>query len=146
MKLKQIIVILLAVIIIMITVCFNTLANDGFLIRLNWGINLPNSDRTIYYIDSNPFFNGDYEAYKILEYKTKNKIAKLNNIKWIAKKDTIIEEKINSILSGLKVKEENYPSFNSNYRYYYLKEEDSSELFMINQPNDNKLYVIENTY
>lgn len=146
MKLKYIFIIVLFVVIIGVIIYLNTLGNAAFVIKLNWGINLPNSDKMIYYIDSGPSFNGDGEYYTVLEYKSKNSIKKLDNVAWVNEKNTNIENKIDIILSGLKVKKENYPNFNNNYRYYYSKKEDSSEIFIINSTNDNKLYIIENIF
>lgn len=127
----------------MILTYLNTFGNGAFVIKMNWGINLPNSDKTIYHIDDGPSFLGDGERYTILEYKSHDNIKKLDKIDWLNKKDIDFESKIDTILSNLKVKKDYYPKYNSSCRYYYLKVEDNSEIFIINVVEDNKLYIVE---
>lgn len=122
----------------------NTFGNYMFVLKMNWGINLPSANETIYYKDNISSFNGDGEKFSILKYKSNKKIKKLNNIKWDFQKDRDMEDKIKQVLNTLVIDKEYAIDFNKEYLYYTSKEADSSELFIIYIKQEHLLYIIEN--
>ena len=52
------------------------------------------------------------------------------------------KESINAWLNKIKVSKENYPNY-SNCKYWYNKQEDNSEIIILWDNKENKLYVVE---
>lgn len=110
-------------------------------INMNWSIKLPNSYKEIYSKNSGPSFHGDGIRYHILEYKNKGDIAL--SLHWKDDKNSEIETSVKNALESLNVPVIYMPNFNSNYKYYLKKKEDSSVIYSIFFPSVRKLYIVE---
>jgi len=113
-------------------------------IRLNWSIKLPNPYEEVYSIDSGPSFHGDGERYHIFSYKD-NEDVELS-LKWKEGKNVAVESAINQVLNTLNVPAKYMPDFQSKYKYYLKREQDSSVIYLVFFPNTKRLYVIEDIY
>lgn len=110
-------------------------------IESNWGISIPDEYSRIYSIDSGDSILGDGERYSVFKYQANSQID--IEVNWEEKKSFFIENSVSAISKSLKVKEEYKLNFEEEYKYFYNKEEDSSEIYMILFEKSNLLYVIE---
>ena len=150
MKKKIVIVFIVIFVIIVFSLLgiirYNSLSNYSNVLKVNWSIELPkNSIKEIYSSDEGESFNGDGIRYHIFSYKNENKIEKL--FKWsIEEKETIFyqsySESVNNWLNKIKVSKENYPNY-SNCKYWYKKQDDNSEIIILWNSKENKLYIVE---
>lgn len=145
-KLMMFLIVILLVIVLIITVVFYGNINKPYteIINSNWSIELPNSYKEIYSIDSGASFHGDGERYHIFEYKNKKDIDILLN--WENNKNIAIESAIEKVLNNLNVAQVNRPNFKDEYKYYFKAGDDSSKVYFIFVPNTKMLYVIEDIY
>lgn len=141
MKIEKVIKIFILIILIML-LYNNTFGNYLFELNVNWGFQLPNPDKTIYNVRTEPGFLGDRVAYTILEYKSDRKLEKLDKIDWKSKKRSL-EEEIASILSILEIDKNQLLNFDNEYLYYEQKKDYSSALYVIYMYNEGKIYIIE---
>ena len=127
-------------------IIYNNLSNYSNVLKINWNIELPkNTIKEIYSANSNASFHGDGIRYHIFSYKNENKIEELFN--WsIEEKETIFyssySESVNNWINKIKVSKENYPNY-SNCKYWYEKQDDNSEIIILWDSKENKLYIVE---
>ncbi len=127
-------------------IIYNNLSNYSNVLKINWNIELPkNTIKEIYSANSDLSFNGDGIRYHIFSYKNENKIEELFN--WsIEEKETIFyssySESVNNWINKIKVSKENYPNY-SNCKYWYEKQDDNSEIIILWDSKENKLYIVE---
>ena len=127
-------------------ILYNNLSNYSNVLKINWNIELPkNTIKEIYSANSDSSFHGDGIRYHIFSYKNENKIEELFN--WsIEEKETIFyssySESVNNWLNNIKVSKENYPNY-SNCKYWYDKQDDNSEIIILWDSKENKLYIVE---
>ena len=127
-------------------ILYNNLSNYSNVLKINWNIELPkNTIKEIYNANSDSSFHGDGIRYHIFSYKNENKIEELFN--WsIEEKETIFyssySESVNNWLNNIKVSKENYPNY-SNCKYWYDKQDDNSEIIILWDSKENKLYIVE---
>ena len=127
-------------------IIYNNLSNYSNVLKINWNIELPkNTIKEIYSANSDSSFHGDGIRYHIFSYKNENKIEELFN--WsIEEKETIFyssySESVNNWLNNIKVSKENYPNY-SNCKYWYDKQDDNSEIIILWDSKENKLYIVE---
>jgi len=145
-KLMIFTIIILLVIVLIITVLFYGNINKPYIeiINLNWSIELPNSYKEIYSIDSGASFHGDGERYHIFEYDNKIDVEIPLNLE--SNKNIAIESAIEKVLNNLNVAQVNRPNFECEYKYYSKKMDDSSKIYLIFETNTKRLYVIEDIY
>ncbi|MGL5380685.1 hypothetical protein [Clostridium sp.] len=110
-------------------------------IESNWGISIPEGYSRVYSSDSGGSLLGDGERYNVFKYEGDS----LNSIKvnWEEKKSFFVENSISAISKSLEVKEEYKINFEEEYKYFYNKKEDSSEIYMVFLKKSNLLYIIE---
>ena len=131
---------------LLVIILYNNLSNYSNVLKINWNIELPkNTIKEIYSANSDSSFHGDGIRYHIFSYKNENKIEELFN--WsIEEKETIFyssySESVNNWLNNIKVSKENYPNY-SNCKYWYDKQDDNSEIIILWDSKENKLYVVE---
>ena len=127
-------------------IIYNNLSNYSNVLKANWNIELPGDTiKEIYSANSDSSFHGDGIRYHIFLYKNENKIEELFN--WsIEEKETIFyssySESVNNWLNKIKVSKENYPNY-SNCKYWYEKQDDNSEIIILWDSKENKLYIVE---
>ena len=145
-KLIIFLIVILLVVVFLITIFFWGNINNPYteIINLNWSIELPNSYKEIYSIDSGASFHGDGERYHIFEYDNKKDVN--ISLNWKNNKNAAIESAIENVLNNLNVSQVNRPNLEVEYKYYSKTEDDSSKIYLIFVPNTKKLYVIEDIY
>ena len=127
-------------------ILYNNLISYSNVLKVNWNIELPkNSIKEIYNASSNSSFHGDGIRYHIFSYTNEDEIKELFN--WsIEEKETIYYssyiESINNWLNKIKISKENYPNY-SNCKYWYNKKDDNSEIIILWDSKENKLYIVE---
>lgn len=110
-------------------------------IQANWEVELPLEYKEIYSIDSGPSFLGDGKRYHIYEYANRDEIEEVLN--WQSGKNIIMESSVISILKDLKVPDEYIPKLESDYKYYFKAESDSSMLYIVFSEEANRVYIVE---
>ncbi len=149
MRKKKLITILIIIIIglsLSGIIIYTKSTNYSNILKINWKIELPkNSIKEIYSADSGASFLGDGIRYHIFSYKKDEQIKEM--LDWTKEeKETIFystyKESINAWLNKIKVSKENYPNY-SNCKYWYNKQEDNSEIIILWDNKENKLYVVE---
>ena len=145
-KIVLIVIFIIVVFSLLGIIIYNNLSNYSNVLKANWNVELPkNSIKEIYSANSDSSFHGDGIRYHIFSYKNENKIEELFN--WsIEEKETIFyssySESVNNWLNKIKVPEENYPNY-SNCKYWYEKQDDNSEIIILWDSKENKLYIVE---
>ncbi len=144
-------IVLVAVIVFIIIVCgllgiimYNNLTDYSSVLKINWNINLPKKMfKEVYSVDDGPSFHGDGIRYHVFSYE-ENDETEINKIfDWsIDEKNSIYNEVIDNWLSEIKVSKEMYPYY-SNCRYWYNRHDDNSEIIILWDSNENKLFVVE---
>lgn len=109
------------------------------IINTNWNINLPKDMKEIYSFDNEQSFLGDGVRYHVFELNSNATIIDLN---W---NNTFLDVKssVNNIIGSLSIPIEYYPDFTQEYKYYYVLEKDSSELYILFNDKSNRIYIIE---
>ena len=113
------------------------------IIEKNWGINLSKEYEEIYNKDEKSFL-GDGNRYHLFQYKNPININK--NFDWINEKNSSIESKISNILAELEVEKKYMPNFENRYKYYFKKNQDLSQIYILYFEDEKKVYTIENLY
>ena len=108
----------------------------------NWGIQLSESYKETYSIDSGTSFLGDGERYHV--FKCDNFEAVEDDINWKKENNEDIKKKISSTIVHLAIKSDFELNLKADYEYYYMQKDDMSKLFIIHPLNSNLIYVIEN--
>lgn len=148
---KKIILVLIVIFIISVSsllgmMIYNNLTNYANVLKANWNIELPkNLIEEIYSADEGASFHGDGIRYHIFSYKNEDKIEELFD--WsIEEKETkdysTYSETIDNWLNEIKVSKENYPNY-SNCKYWYNKKDDNSEIIILWDSKENRLYIVE---
>lgn len=151
MNKKKIIVVIIIIFIIIVfsllgIIIYNNITNYSNVLKVNWNIELPkNSIKEIYSASSDASFHGDGIRYHVFSYKNENEIEELFN--WsIEEKETIFyssySESVNNWLNKIKISKENYPNY-SNCKYWYNKQNDNSEIIILLDSKENRLYIVE---
>ena len=146
---KKIIVVIIIFVIIVFSllgiIIYNYLTNYSNVLKINWNIELPKEIKGIYSASSSTSFHGDGIRYHVFSYKNEEKIKELFN--WTSEeKETIFyssyRETVNNWLNEIKVPKENYPNY-SNCKYWYNKQDDNSEIIILLDNKENRLYIVE---
>ncbi len=146
LKITLIVIFIIIVFSLLGIIIYNNISNYSNVLKANWNIKLPkNLVEEVYSANSDSSFHGDGIRYHIFSYKNEDKIEKLFN--WsIKEKETIYyssySESINNLLSKIKVSKKNYPNY-SNCKYWYNKQNDNSEIIILWDSEENRLYVVE---
>ena len=149
MNRKKIIVVIIIFVIIVFSllgiIIYNYLTNYSNVLKINWNIELPKEIKEIYSASSSTSFHGDGIRYHVFSYKNEEKIKELFN--WTSEeKETIFyssyRETVNNWLNEIKVLKENYPNY-SNCKYWYNKQDDNSEIIILLDNKENRLYIVE---
>ncbi len=127
-------------------IIYNNLTNYSNVLKVNWNIELQKkSVEEVYNASSDTNFHGDGIRYHVFSYKNEDEIKEM--FEWsLEEKETIYyssySESINNWLSEIKVTKENYPDY-SNCKYWYNKQDDNSEIIILWDNIENKLYIVE---
>ncbi len=150
MNKKCIIVIIITFIIIIFTLLginiYSNLTNYTNVLQANWNIKLPkNSIKEIYNAHSDSSFHGDGIRYHIFSYQNEDEIKEIFN--WSNEEQETIyyssySESINNWLNKINVSQEYYPHY-YNCKYWYKKQNNNSEIIILWDSKENKLYIVE---
>lgn len=121
----------------------NIFSKSTFAININWDIpfSLPINDKNIYEKHwSNTGPDGYY--YYIVEYRNKDKIEKMNKIKWNKSIDSIQLKMIDNFYNKLKIDNKNRPNLDDKLLYYIQNDKDDCLILVYNNKN-HYLYIFE---
>lgn len=129
-------------------IAYNNLSSYSNVLKANWDIKLPKTlVKEIFNARESQSFHKDGIRYHIFSYKEEdeNEINKLFD--WTTEeKETIYyssyRESVNNWLSEIKVSKENYPNY-SDCKFWYNSHYDSSEIVVIWNWKENRLYIVE---
>lgn len=146
MKKKVICILVLALLVSLIVLIWNML-NYSMVLKHNWGISLPFYARfsKIYDKSSESSFHGDGIRYHIYAYKDEKYVNSM--FEWMSTEHSTIfylsfSEAINNWLQEIDVPKEYYPNYD-HCIYWYEKQDDNSEIIIILNNFENKLYIVE---
>lgn len=119
----------------------------GTVLRLNWGLSLPSSSHytEIYEADSGPSFHGDGIRYHVFSYTKEKPIEKM--ISWQSEEQktkwhSSYSKAVSAWLDQLAVPEDQLPDF-TQCSYWYHSKEDFSEIILLWEKEQERLYVVE---
>lgn len=152
-KSKKIIFIIAGIFCIIFAMCFllfRTLNKYTTVHRINWGIELPQEGAKDIFGYSTPSFHGDGVRYHVIDYpvekggqRRQNTALKLENIFLDANTPTIEQvERVKEIIEQIDVNDNMIPEWEK-CKLIYLKEKDSSELFLFYLAETSTVYVVE---
>ncbi len=153
MKKKKIVLVLMVIAIIIVfsllgLIAYNNLSNYSNVLKVNWDIKLPKTlVKEIFNAREGQSFHGDGIRYHIFSYKEENENEIKKLFDWTTEeKETIYyssyRESVNNWLSKIKVSKENYPNY-SDCKFWYNSHYDSSEIVVIWNWKENRLYIVE---
>ena len=111
----------------------------------SWGFLLPKSSKyeEIYEKDTGASFHGDGYRYHVYTYELEDGIAEMiewHNTEGRTKYFPSYCEAVENWLTEIKVEKEQYPIY-ENAHYYYQRREDNSELILIWNSQEKKIYI-----
>ena len=113
----------------------------------NWGFSLPKTSecKEIYEKDTGSSFHGDGNRYHVYSYEVEEGIAEM--VDWSKTEENTkyfssYREAVEDWLTQIDVEREAYPVY-GNVSYYYQRQEDNSELIIIWNSEEEKIYVLE---
>lgn len=151
MNKKKLILILIIIIIVYILrgiIIYDNLFDYSNIIKTNWNIKLPRkSIKEIYSVEDVPNIHGEGISYHIFSYKEANEEEINKLFTWATEeKETIYfssySEAINNWIDEFNINPEDYPNY-ANCKYWYSNKEDNSEIIILWDSKENKLYVVE---
>ncbi|TCK98176.1 hypothetical protein EDC19_0594 [Natranaerovirga hydrolytica] len=115
-------------------------------IEYNWGIQLPEGYKKIYYLDSGSGFLGDGIRYNVFEYEEGIPQNAMEDFRY--GKNTNFEEKIEEYLISLEVPTEEVLDFSQEYNWYMIKNESDprERAYIIYVTEESRVYMIEELY
>ena len=148
MKKTILTILLCGILVLELTGCnINQYIDSSIDLKANWNIELPKNAnmKEIYSADEGASFLGDGIRYHIFSYEKDDEIKEMLN--WTnQEKETIFystySESVNNWLNEIKVSKENYPNY-SNCKYWYNKQNDNSEIIILWDSQETKLYIVE---
>lgn len=122
-------------------------SNYSITLKTNWGFHMPIKSRCveIYENDTGDSFHGDGNRYHVFSYKNEDGIKAM--FTWSsAEKETAYHfcysEAVNKWLDEINVPDEQYPNF-SQCLWWYDKQEDNSEIIVMWDSQEKKVYIVE---
>ena len=153
MKKSQKIIILIVVLCVICafgSFLMNSINSYTRVLKTNWGIELPKAGAKEIFAYSEPSFHGDGIRYHVIDYPIGNESKRMQNS--VFQLDKIFlhspqpaEEQIRyveQLLEQIDVKEDVIPDWGK-CELVYLKQEDSSELFLFYWSGTGTVYIVE---
>ncbi len=144
---KKIILIMIVILTISLLgiIGYKILNNYSYVLKINWNIELPKNLKEIYEISTDANFHGDGTRYHIFTYQEDEQVQDM--FKWtLNEQETLYyksyQEFVDDSLNKLNVPSTNYPNY-ANSQYWYNKKDDNSEIIILWDSLENKLYIIE---
>ena len=115
--------------------------------RGNWGFVFPKASKyiEIYEKDTGSSFHGDGKRYHVYAYELEDSVAEM--VEWSKTEGhtnyfSTYKETADNWLAEIGVEKEQYPVY-ENANYYYQRQVDNSELILIWNSEEKKIYVLE---
>lgn len=127
---------------------YNNSSNYSYVLKANWNIKLPRKTiEEIYSAKDEPNFHGDGIRYHIFSYKEANEEEINKLFTWSTEeKETIYfssySEAINDWIDDFNINPDDYLNY-ANCKYWYNNKKDNSEIIILWDSKENKLYVVE---
>lgn len=121
--------------------------NYSMVLKVNWGFQMPVKAQCveIYENDTGDSFHGDGKRYHVFSYKSEDGIEAM--FTWSSEENKTIyhscySEAVNEWLDEIDVPAEQYPDF-SQCLWWYDKQEDNSEIIVMRDSQEKKVYIVE---
>ena len=141
---------LLVVLPFMIFSITNTDSDFADTLNANWGISL--SDHTgweiEYHADEGANFHGDGIRYNVVSYTQEDEIANMvawHELEGTTRRNRTYQAEITVWLDEIKADKNYYPEYQG-CKYWYQLETDGSEIILVWNVAQDKLYVVESFY
>ena len=151
MKKKSKILIFLILLILIVAVVINIgkalIPSYEEMYKGSWGFSFPSNLKyaEIYEKDTGSSFHGDGYRYHVYTYEVEDGIAEMvewHNTEGHTKYFPSYYEAVENWLTEIKAEKEQYPIY-ENANYYYQWREDNSELILIWNSQEKKIYILE---
>lgn len=151
MKKKKILVAIIGIVILLIIALipiWNMIFSYSNVLEKNWGISIPfkSKYKEIYQKDSGASFHGDGIRYHIFSYEYEDYIDLMFAWDGTDNDNTIYHssysEAVSEWLKEIDVPKKYYPNY-ENCSFKYKSQDDNSELIILWDSEQNKLYVVE---
>lgn len=128
-------------------ILYDKAANYSNTLKANWNIEFPENAKIneVYSSDFESGFHGDGIRYHIFSYEKEKSIEDMFD--WTNEEHSTLfyssyTESVNNWLEQINVSKENFPKF-SNCKFWYSKKDDNSEIIILWDDIENKIYVVE---
>jgi len=151
MKKKKILVVIIGIVILLVIALipvWNMMFSYSNVLEKNWGISIPfkSKYKEIYKKDSGASFHGDGIRYHIFSYEYEDYIDLMFAWDGTDNDNTIFHssysEAVSEWLKEIDVPEKYYPNY-ENCSFKYKSQDDNSELIILWDSEQNKLYIVE---
>lgn len=151
MKKKKILVVIIGIVILLVIALipiWKMMFSYSNVLEKNWGISIPfkSKYKEIYQKDSGASFHGDGIRYHIFSYEYEDYIDLMVAWDGTDNDNTIFHsscsEAVSEWLKEIDVPEKYYPNY-ENCSFKYKSQDDNSELIILWDSEQNKLYVVE---
>lgn len=107
----------------------------------NWALSLPKSCLLEYTYDSGKELKADRLYYRIFNVTNDDELLKLDGVTWQLGKENIGVKEINqNVISAIEIEDEYLPKFSGVYYAAAFTRRDQSQLYLIYNQTDRKLY------
>lgn len=144
---SSVIFIILVIVVLVGIILYGKATNYSNILKANWNIEFPENAKIdeVYSSDSESSFHGDGIRYHIFSYEEETSIEDMFD--WTNEEHSTLfyssyNECVNNWLEQINVSKENFPKF-SNCKFWYRKKDDNSEIIILLDDIENKLYVVE---
>lgn len=112
-----------------------------FIIKANYGVNIPNADKVLYEYNSD---GRDGHTYSVFKYN-KDKLDKIKNLNWQGTLEyQIMNQDLKQFLEKYKVPKKYYPVYDKNSNYLIKNFEDKDDyLLVIYNTKNNLIYIYQ---
>lgn len=149
MRKKRLLLIILCMLCVLCILTWEYLSDYSTTLKANWGFSLPVQARykELYAKDSGPSFHGDGIRYHVYSYKHEDYIDSM--FAWSDKQGNTVYNKtysqeISQWLDGIDAPDKWRPDYdNGNCRYWYKSQHDNSQIIVIWNQTQNRLYIAE---
>lgn len=122
-------------------------SNYSTTLKTNWGFHMPIKSRCIevYENDTGDSFHGDGKRYHVFSYKSEDDVKEMFTWSSVEKKTiyhSCYSEAVDEWLDEINVPDEQYPNF-SQCLWWYDKQKDNSEIIVMWDGQENKVYIAE---
>ena len=122
-------------------------SNYSMVLKMNWGFQMPVKSKCIeiYEQDTGDSFHGDGKRYHVFSYKYEDGVEAM--FTWSSEEKKTIyhscySDAVNEWMDEINVSDEQYPDF-SQCLWWYDNQEDNSEIIVMWDSQEKKVYIAE---